>query len=168
MDERRPLTDGAAARLSEQLIRKATMSALDAAGSRQAPTRIDMFARLIELHRRHAGRCSNEESEYAWSEPPAGRRERRVKSAVQSLPLDQREALLLVALAGFSHVEAAEALGLSLLQFVGRLDKARANLSACLEEPAGAAAEAFEPSLTCGSSSEGPRSGVAVARLYRQ
>ena len=50
-------------------------------------------------------------------------------TAIRALPLELREALLLVALAGFSHREAAEALDIPLTRFYERLDRARERLA---------------------------------------
>ena len=106
------------------------------ATARASRSRIATYARFIELHRRFVWKAWAEESDFGWPDPALGRSDRRVKSAVQALPLEQREALLLICLARFSHEEAAEALEISLCQFVVRLDKARRQLSASIDEDA--------------------------------
>jgi DNA-directed RNA polymerase specialized sigma24 family protein len=73
-----------------------------------------------------------EENDSGWSEGAPVRGERKVAASVRALPLEQREALLLVVIGGFGHREAAEILDLSLTQFFDRLDKARGRLSTCL------------------------------------
>ena len=96
-----------------------------------------MFARFITLHRRFVWKSWTEENDYGWPDPSLGRGDKKVKTAVQALPLEQREALLLATLARFTHKEAAEALGISLSQFIQRLDKARVNVAASLAEAEG-------------------------------
>jgi predicted DNA-binding protein (UPF0251 family) len=144
-DDRRPLGESVGGQLVEQLLRKAmTFVVSDASAhssdisARGSRSRIAIYARFIELHRRFVWKAWAEESDFGWPDPSLGRSDRRVKSAVQALPLEQREALLLVALARFSHEEAAEALDISLSQFVARLDKARRQLAASIDEDAGA------------------------------
>jgi RNA polymerase sigma-70 factor (ECF subfamily) len=51
-------------------------------------------------------------------------------AAVRALPLELKEALLIVVLAGLTHREAASALDISLATLVARLTKARERISA--------------------------------------
>jgi RNA polymerase sigma-70 factor (ECF subfamily) len=51
-----------------------------------------------------------------------------LKSALARLPVDQREALLLVAAEGFSYEEAAEICGTKLGTIKSRINRARAQL----------------------------------------
>jgi RNA polymerase sigma-70 factor, ECF subfamily len=62
-------------------------------------------------------------------------------AAVRMLPLDLREALLIVVIAGFTHREAASALDLSLTALIARLTKARERIAA-LTHAGGAAPRA--------------------------
>ena len=89
------------------------------------------FARFIQLYRRYIRRMALEDMDGNWVEaPPAGGRSGPcTASGVRALPLELREALLLVALAGFSHREAAEALDIPLTRFHERLDRARERLA---------------------------------------
>ncbi len=59
---------------------------------------------------------------------------------MRSLPLELREALLLVVLAGFTHREAAAALDLPLAVVVDRLARARTRLAAHMAAARDAAA----------------------------
>ena len=63
-------------------------------------------------------------------------------AAVRILPLELRETLLIVVLAGFTHREAASALDISLATLIVRLTKARERIAALTRAPivAGAAA----------------------------
>ena len=72
-----------------------------------------------------------EDTDANWVEtaPTGGRGAAAAANGVRALPLELREALLLVALAGFSHREAAEALDIPLARFYERLDRARERLS---------------------------------------
>ena len=56
-------------------------------------------------------------------------------NGVRALPLELREALLLVVLAGFSHREAAEALDIPLTRFYERLERARERLADVIWAP---------------------------------
>ena len=53
-----------------------------------------------------------------------------VAAAVRVLPLELRESLLIVVLAGFTHQEAASALDISLATLIARLTKARERVEA--------------------------------------
>jgi Sigma-70, region 4 len=137
-DDRRPLGESVGCQLVEQLLRKAMTVVVSEAGARGSRSSIAVYGRFIELHRRHVWKAWAEEGDFGWPDPALGRNDRRVKSAVQALPLEQREALLLVTLPRFTHEEAAEALDVSLSQFVARLDKARRQLTASFDEDAAA------------------------------
>ena len=63
----------------------------------------------------------------AWSE--AATRGPSVVSGVRALPLELREALLLVCLARFTHAEAAQALDVPLSRLIERLERARCRLA---------------------------------------
>ena len=67
------------------------------------------------------------DEEASWSEAAA--RGPSVVSGVRALPLELREALLLVSLARFSHTEAAQALDIPLSRLVERLERARCRLA---------------------------------------
>lgn len=64
----------------------------------------------------------------AWSE--LATRGPSVVSGMRVLPLELREALLLVSLARFSHAEAAAALDIPLNRLIERLERARCRLAA--------------------------------------
>ena len=56
-------------------------------------------------------------------------------AAVRVLPLELREPLLIVVLAGFTHQEAASALDISLATLIARLTKARERVAALTRAP---------------------------------
>lgn len=58
-----------------------------------------------------------------------------VSAAMQDLPLEQRAALALVALEGYSYAEAAETLDVSVGTIMSRVYRARQKLSVALDEP---------------------------------
>ena len=72
----------------------------------------------------------------SFARAPAG----NVETALQRLGLEEREALLLVALEGVSYTHAAMILGLPRPVLVARLARARANLGSRLDAPRQAAA----------------------------
>ena len=61
-------------------------------------------------------------------------------AAVRMLPLELREALLIIVLARFTHQEAASALDISLATLIARLTKARERVAALTHAPLTAAA----------------------------
>ena len=63
-------------------------------------------------------------------------------AAVRALPLELREPLLIVVLAGFTHREAASALDISLATLIARLTKARERVATLTRPHAPAATRA--------------------------
>ena len=72
--------------------------------------------------------------------PAAGRQPAGsdMAAAVRMLPLELREALLIVVLANLTHREAASALDISLATLIARLTKARERVSALTRTPTAA------------------------------
>lgn len=131
-DERQFLTESQVTQLVDRLIRQARVGVVGSSGRLEPRRQTALFSRFVDLHRRHVRRFANEENDSAWSDGVPVRGERKVAASVRALPLEQREALLLVVIGGFAHREAAEVLDLSLNQFFDRLEKARTRLSSCL------------------------------------
>lgn len=136
---RRQLTDPMARRLAEQLARQAAIGIVkdSAEGDRTA-----IFSRFLHLHRRHVWQNCADDSEYEWPEPGKSAVDHKFIRAVQRLPLELREVLLLATLTELTHRQAATAAGLPVEQFVELLDRARKRLSALLGETEGARAPA--------------------------
>jgi hypothetical protein len=126
-DERIVLDDSAAARLVDKLIRQSCVAPIAPGGGERLAGRAGAYARFVQLYRRHVRRMTLDE-DAAWSETPA--RGPSVISGVRTLPLELREALLLVCLARFTHAEAAQALDVPLSRLVERLERARCRLAA--------------------------------------
>lgn len=124
-DERFVIDDSAAARLVDKLIRQSCVAPI-AQGARSTG-RAAAFSRFVQLYRRHIRRMTLDEDQ-AWSESAA--RGPSVVSGVRALPLELREALLLVGLARFTHAEAAQALDIPLSRLIERLERARCRLAA--------------------------------------
>ena len=131
-DERFVLDDAGAARLVDKLIRQAAVAPIE--GSDRG--RIGAYARFVHLYRRHVRRLALEESEDAWRDAPVQRGGAEIAVAIRSLPLELREALLLVALAGFSHAEAAEALDVAPARLLERVERARERIAAQMDAAA--------------------------------
>jgi predicted DNA-binding protein (UPF0251 family) len=141
-DNRFVLDHAAAAALVERLFRQASMEAVDAGLRFDAnrPVREDgrvrAFGQFVRLYRRHVRRLALDDHESGWEEnaendrggAPAGGV--GMAAAVRMLPLELREALLIVVLAGFTHQEAASALDISLATLIARLTKARERIAA--------------------------------------
>ena len=123
-DERFVIDDSAAARLVDKLIRQSCVAPI-AHGARPSG-RAGAYSRFVQLYRRHVRRMSLDE-EPPWSE--SANRGPSVVSGVRALPLELREALLLVCLARFTHSEASQALDVPLPRLIERLERARCRLA---------------------------------------
>jgi DNA-directed RNA polymerase specialized sigma24 family protein len=129
-DDRFVFDDVAAAALVDKLLRQASLTLVEDPREARRAAAVRAFAQFIRLYRRHARRLVAED-DGAWVEPPPyGRACGSAAIVVRSLPIELREALLLVVLAGFTHSEAAAALDMPLAAVVERLVRARARLSA--------------------------------------
>jgi RNA polymerase sigma-70 factor (ECF subfamily) len=120
---------------ADDLVRAALMRAL---GFRQHGTHADLvvrlYATLILIHRELATPAETMASTGLRAVAPSGSgpaaapaaiRPGKLTSALMSLPLEDREALLLVALDNFEHGEAARILRISRAAFLARLTRAR-------------------------------------------
>jgi len=152
-DDRVVVDHAVAAALVERLFRQASMEAVGAAAQsnqkrdRREDARVRAFGQFIRLHRRHARRLAYDETETGSDESPArgggaSARGLSTATAVHMLPLELREALLIVVLAGFSHREAAAALDIPLSALIARLTKARERLAVLTRSPATGAVNA--------------------------
>ena len=131
-DDRFVFDDVAACALIDKLFRQASLTLIDRPGADRRAARVRAFAQFVRLYRRHARRLAVDE-DGGWVETPPSSRgcgSGSVAVGVRGLPLELREALLLVVLAGFTHREAAAALDLPLAVVVDRLVRARARLAA--------------------------------------
>jgi hypothetical protein len=125
-DERFVLDDSAASRLVDKLIRQTCVAPIvERTGARES-SRAAAFARFVQLYRRHVRRMALDE-DAAWSESTT--RGPSIVNGMRALPLELREALLMVCLARFTHAEAAEALDVPLSRLVERLERARCRLA---------------------------------------
>ena len=132
----------AASQLADDLVHAALMRAL---GARQlgAPVDLDirLYATVTQLHRETgvAGRVQaaggGRPALIAGTLAPALTRQTRLSAGLLSLPLEEREALLLVALEGFDHGAAARILRISRAVLLGRLTRARHALGVSLAAP---------------------------------
>lgn len=129
------------AEIADDLVQATLMRAL---GSRHldagADLAIRLFATVTQLHREVA--VSGQQARMAGSGRPslvvneaysAAVRQTKLSAALMSLPLEDREALLLVALEGFDHGEAARILRISRSSLLARLTQARTALETSLQ-----------------------------------
>ena len=157
-DDRLLLDQASAAALVDRLFRQASLEAVgagvryDAGGAARDDARVRAFGQFVRLHRRHVRRLALDDGEPVWDEHAESVRgktptsEIGMAAAVRALPLELREALLIVVLAGFTHKEAASALDISLATLIVRLTKARERIAA-LVRPLAAAAPRTAPHL---------------------
>jgi len=146
-DDRLVIDQAAAAALVDRLFRQASLEAVGASDREDAgraprdDARVRAFGQFVRLHRRHVRRLTLDDGEAAWDEHADGAHrnprtgEIGMAAAVRSLPLELREPLLIVVLAGFTHQEAASALDISLATLITRLTKARERVAALTRPP---------------------------------
>ena len=158
-DDRFVLDHAAATALVERLFRQASFEAVDASvgydakGHAREDGRVRAFGQFVRLYRRHVRRLAFDDGEGGWDEGADSARGRAaggigMAAAVRALPLELREALLIVVLARLTHREAASALDISLATLVARLTKARERISALTRTPTAAeTAGAAAPSV---------------------
>jgi RNA polymerase sigma-70 factor (ECF subfamily) len=150
-DDRFVLDHASAATLVDRLFRQASLEAVDASVRRDTDraredARVRAFGQFVRLHRRHVRRLTLDDGEQVWDENAESLRAKAsaggigMAAAVRTLPLELREALLMVVLAGFTHREAASALDISLATLITRLTKARERVAALTHSPAAAGA----------------------------
>lgn len=149
----RALAAGAAgpSAIADDIVHATLMRAL---GARQtgaaADLAIRLYATVTQLHRevalagREARAAGNGRPSPVASSSnfPSAARNTRISAALLSLPIEDREALLLVALEGFDHGEAARILRISRGVLIGRLTSARTALDMHLRAPAAASPRA--------------------------
>ena len=146
-DDRIVRDHAAAAALVERLFRQASMEAvdaevrLDANRPARGDGRVRAFGQFVRLYRKHVRRLAFDDHESGWDENIENDRGGAAAGgvgmavAVRMLPLELREALLIVVLAGFTHREAASALDISLTTLIARLTKARERIAALTRAP---------------------------------
>jgi predicted DNA-binding protein (UPF0251 family) len=151
-DDRFVVDHAAAAALVDRLFRQASFEAVGEgapSGANRAvrdDARVRAFGQFVRLHRRHVRRLALDDGEQGWDENPESARAKAstggigMAAAVRMLPLDLREALLIVVLARFTHGEAASALDISLATLIARLTKARERVAALTHAPLAAGA----------------------------
>jgi hypothetical protein len=125
-DDRYVLDDSAAARLVDKLIRQSCVAPIAQGFGARVNGTAGAYARFVQLYRRHVRRMAMDE-ETAWSEGAA--KAPSIVAGVRALPLELREVLLLVALARFPHIEAAQTLDIPLSRLIERLERARCRLA---------------------------------------
>ena len=130
--------------LADELVRATLMRALGARTIGGASDLlIRLYATITQLHREMAvvGRSAMAAGARrptlvsAVSGVPMPSRNSKLSAGLLALPLENREALLLVALEGFEHGEAARILRISRGVLIGRLTQARTSLEASLTRP---------------------------------
>ena len=146
-DDRFVVDHASAATLVDRLFRQASLEAVggsargDADGAARGDARVRAFGQFVRLHRRHVRRLALDDGESGWDENAQSAEGKASASgigmatAVRMLPLELREALLIVVLARFTHQEAASALDISLATLIARLTKARERVAALTRAP---------------------------------
>jgi predicted DNA-binding protein (UPF0251 family) len=144
-DDRFVLDHASAAALVDRLFRQASLEAVGAnvrcdADCVREDARLRAFAQFVRLHRRHVRRLALD-GESGWDENAESTRGKApaggvgMAAAVRMLPLELREALLIVVLVGLTYQQAALALDISLTTLIARLTKARERLAAVTSAP---------------------------------
>jgi DNA-directed RNA polymerase specialized sigma24 family protein len=136
-DARTVADEGRRRALVESLCNRAWLTARNGGGPPGAEMRVRLYALFIRLLHRHMRVAALDDSVgdlASYGLTGGARRDEATAQAVANLPLGLREALLLVVLEGFSHIEAAQALDISLPALIDRLMQARAALAAAMSE----------------------------------
>jgi DNA-directed RNA polymerase specialized sigma24 family protein len=119
--------------LADVLCKRALMAVQRTSAASRGPAStastsdtVALFASFVHFHRRHVRQADRDGEEdrglpLRQGEAPP----RPIERAIRALPLEQREALLIVVLGGLSHQEAAIALDVPLAVLIGRLGLAR-------------------------------------------
>lgn len=144
---------------AEDLVQEALLRAVASARTWEPGRPVRPWLLAI-VHNQHVSRrrrrqveaaCTVELEEQAPKAVPAAQPHRiqlnRTMQALMSLPEEQREVLVLVALEGLSYKEAAELLGIPLGTLVSRLGRARAALRVAVGEGRTAEAAPSPPNL---------------------
>jgi len=133
-DDRSVRDDRAAAELAEPLIRQTLLAFCNHDGPPGGADdlRGRLFAHFVQRYRRHIRLVAAGEDDGDWASSPLAPRPGDLRAAIHRLPLELREAMLLVVVEGFSHVQAAAALEVSMTQLLERLATARRILGGAL------------------------------------
>lgn len=121
------LTAGRERAGGDDVVRAAVEHFRPAAGQ-ETFAKAELYGRVILANRRRQGGTAER--------PGRPKRTGQVAAEVERLPLDQREALLLVVLEGFAYDEAATILGIPRASVVARLLRARNTLAGGEKSPA--------------------------------
>jgi DNA-directed RNA polymerase specialized sigma24 family protein len=134
-DDRTVRDDRAAAELVEPLIRQTLLAFCNHDGSSDGADdqRARLFAQFIQRYRRHMRMIAAGDDESDWAAAPLATRQGDLRAAIHHLPLELREAMLLVVVEGFSHARAAATLEVSMTQLLERLATARRILGGALQ-----------------------------------
>ncbi len=135
-DARLACDRAAAALLAETLISRAVLALHNGEGPRGLSRRLRLLCLFVRFHRRHARLRSLGED---GGESGGLRDGSLLERVVAAMPLEWREALLLVTLERLPHVEAAAVLEIPLTTLIERLARARAALAHALAAPIAAA-----------------------------
>jgi len=130
--------DSSAAALADKLLRQATFAMLARPSGAGWTAKTRAFANFVSLHRRQVRRRARDEEDCGFPPPRTVGRAATIAQTVRALPLELREALLIVVLAGFSHADAAQTLEISMPQLLERLRAARERLVEAVGRPGAA------------------------------
>lgn len=125
--------------VADELVQETMMRALRSErSSRLASTKVWLYATLTNLN--HARLRAQTPAARSWSVsapegalPNAGCRSQGISQALDALPVEEREALLLVVLEGFTYAQAADVLGVPRTALAARIVRARHFLSENLD-----------------------------------
>ncbi|HEV3045604.1 MAG TPA: sigma factor-like helix-turn-helix DNA-binding protein [Roseiarcus sp.] len=122
----------AAAVLVDTLVNRALLAARNGEGPPDLCRRARLLSLFVRFHRRHVRLKSVDDD---GAENDGGREGALVERVICAMPLELREALLLVVLERLPHTEAAAVLEISLAALIDRLARARLALSRAVATP---------------------------------
>lgn len=123
-DARLPRDPAATAQLVETLANRALLAARNGEGPRGLSRRSRLLCLFVRVHRRHVRLRSFDDDNVESGDLDEG----LVDRVIGAMPLELREAILLVVLERLSHAEAAAVLEIPLGTLLDRLARARAAL----------------------------------------
>jgi len=151
-DDRSVRDPWSAQNLADILCKRAMMavqhsSTASKGGASSGSTRdiVAPFASFVHFHRRHVRQADRDgEEDRGHALRPGEAPPRLIERIIRGLPLEQREALLIVVLGGLSHEEAAIALDIPLTVLIGRLGLARRHVERDVQAERGRVAAPVE------------------------
>lgn len=117
-------------------LAQAALARIEGAACGSDEARERAFAEALRLNRRRVRERGRAPDGFDGAPGESERGDAAIAAQIAALPLDEREALLIVALAGYGYEAAARILDVPLPSVISRLMRARAQLDGAMSGPA--------------------------------